>query len=394
MRVLVVQYSGDFRAAAERLEATGQETYHGHRYLLDCLEKWKSRFEAVGILCCLTPQQYHEQLPNGVEVLGAGAHPLRESRRVLRAIAEWRPTHLIVMGPITPVLKWGVRHSCQVLSIMANSFVDRPWKLAIKYCGLRRTLNGPGVAWVANHGVNACRSLISFGVTRSKVLPWDWPQRQSEGQYATRELTPPYSLLYVGLVSAEKGVGDLIRGFAKAREAGSDVELRVAGAGSVDEFRKLAEELDVADHVEFMGVLANDQVLEVMCDATAVVVPSRREYPEGLPLVIYEALLTRTPIIASDHPMFAGHLRHGETALMFSERNVDQIAARIAALLHEPTLYRALSAASEGAWRRMQNPVKWGDLISHWLEGDRGWVANRVIDKVAPDGALAMMDVS
>jgi len=42
-----------------------------------------------------------------------------------------------------------------------------------------------------------------------------------------------------------------------------------------------------------------------MRSADAIVIPSRHEYPEGLPLTIYEALAARTPIVASDHQCFS-----------------------------------------------------------------------------------------
>ena len=39
-----------------------------------------------------------------------------------------------------------------------------------------------------------------------------------------------------------------------------------------------------------------------------VIVPSRHDYPEGLPMTIYEALAMRTPLVVSDHPMIKAGL--------------------------------------------------------------------------------------
>jgi glycosyltransferase involved in cell wall biosynthesis len=117
-----------------------------------------------------------------------------------------------------------------------------------------------------------------------------------------------------------------------------------------------------------------------MRDADAVVIPSRHEYPEDLPLTIYEALAARTPIIASDHPMFLGALIDEESALIFPETNVVSLASAIARLSTDHSLYRRLSANSEQAWQALQLHVTWGDLVERWLADtpeDRHWLYDR-----------------
>ena len=49
----------------------------------------------------------------------------------------------------------------------------------------------------------------------------------------------------------------------------------------------------------------------------AVVVPSQHAYPEGLPMTIYDAYCSRSPLIASDHPMFRSKVIDDETAVVF-----------------------------------------------------------------------------
>ena len=117
-----------------------------------------------------------------------------------------------------------------------------------------------------------------------------------------------------------------------------------------------------------------------MRGADAVVIPSRHEYPEGLPLTIYEALAARTPIIASDHPMFRGALVDEESALIFPETNIVSLASAIARLSTDHSLYRRLSANSERAWQALQLHVTWGDLMERWLADtpiDRQWLFER-----------------
>ena len=101
--------------------------------------------------------------------------------------------------------------------------------------------------------------------------------------------------------------------------------------------------------------------------ADAVVIPSRHDYPEGLPLTIYEALAARTPIIASDHPMFRGALVHEESALTYPAGNAHALAEAIQRLSADATTYERLSENSEAAWRALQLPVSWGAFIERWV---------------------------
>ncbi len=382
-RILIVQYAGDYREAYHRLQATGAETYYGHRYVLEQLEGLQRDHGEVAMVCCLSPEAYHETLPNGLTVIGAKAHPKKQAGRIKQIMADWNPTHLVVLGPLTALIRWGVATNRKVLCQFADSFDIHPLMRLLKYGRLAPLLNGPGVDWISNHGVNACRSLARIGVKPDKLLAWDWPYVRRPDQTAVRTLgAGPHSLLYVGTIQPKKGVGDAIGAVAELKRRGVDVTLKIAGGGQVAAFETMATELDVADRVDFLGLIPNTTVFDAMQAATAVVVPSRHDYPEGLPLTIYESLCARTPIVASDHPMFAGHLVDRQTAMVFPAGRPQAMADSIQALLADPALYAAISEATLSAWERMQNPVKWGDVLRRWVEDtaeDRKWFsANRV----------------
>jgi glycosyltransferase involved in cell wall biosynthesis len=380
-RVMIVQWAGDFRAAWRLRQQAGGETYYGHAYILDQLERLRTSHGEVAIMCCLSPERYQEVLPNGVTVIGAKLHPKREAAAVLKLIADWDPTHLIVLGPLPRLIRWGVMTGRRVLCQFADSFDINPLVRLYRYGRLARLLNDARVEWVSNHGVNACRSLVRLGVDPAKVLPWDWPYQRRPDQTPPRTAIPEgeTSLLFVGTLQPNKGIGDTIEAVAALRRRGRAVRLRVAGGGDTDRFRALAEKSGVADLVEFLGVIPNAEVFGWMLRSTAVVVPSRHAYPEGLPLTIYESLCARVPILASDHPMFAGHLVDRETAMVFPASRPAALAAKLEELVGDPALYARLSLNAAAAWERMQNPVKWGDVLFHWLgdgPADRQWLAD------------------
>ena len=172
----------------------------------------------------------------------------------------------------------------------------------------------------------------------------------------------------MGTVTQTKGVGDIIQATANLVAQGFDVSLKIVGKGDLNFFEKLVQKLNVCDKITFTGLVDHKTILGLMRGYDLVIIPSHHEYPEGLPLTIYEALTSRTPIVASDHPMFAGRLIHNVSASIFPAKNIDMLADSIKALIVNASAYQQLSIASENAWEKLQMPVKYGQLVTAWLE--------------------------
>ncbi|CAN5614694.1 hypothetical protein BH10PSE14_BH10PSE14_31470 [soil metagenome] len=380
-RLLVVQYAGDYREADRLRREEGREIYYGHGYVLDQLAALRAQYREVGILCCLAPH-YWDRLPNGVMVLGADANPDRDPSPVLRLIEQFAPTHLLIQGPMPPLIRWGLARRVRLGVVLADSFAN-PFYRLVRFRKLPRLLNDPGVSLVANHGANAARALVALGVQADRVLAWDYPHVRTPDMFAAKTApnAAPHDLLYVGSISAKKGVGDLIRAVALLRDRLA-LRLTLAGLGKVARFTRLAERLGVSDRVRFVGLVPNGEIPAMMHAADAVIVPSRHSFPEGLPLTLYEALASRTPVIASDHPMFAGHLVNGESAMVFPASRPADLAEAIATLMTTPALYARISQSAPVAWQHMQNPLKWGEMLERWVRGsadDMTWLAGHAL---------------
>ena len=372
-RLLIVQYAGDYREADRLRRESAQETYYGHGYVLDQLAALRLQHDAVGMMCCLAPRHW-EQLDSGVTVMAAGTNPDRHAGPAIELMKLFDPTHLIVNGPMLPLIRWGMRQRIRTGVIMADSFAN-PYYRWVRFRSLPRLLNDPRVSLVANHGINAARALVEIGARADKVLAWDFPHPRGPDCFPTKNgpSGPPHELLYVGTVSRKKGVGDLLRAVARLPDAG----LTVVGLGQVARFERLAARLGIGDRVRFLGLVPNGAIPGMMHSADAVIVPSRHSFPEGLPLTLYEGLASRTPVIASDHPMFEGHLIDRKNAMVFPAGKPAALAAAVADLMSDRALYATLSHGAAEAWERMQVPVKWGEMILRWArdgDQDRAWL--------------------
>jgi glycosyltransferase involved in cell wall biosynthesis len=233
-------------------------------------------------------------------------------------------------------------------------------------------LNGPHVEGVGNHGRRSAHALLEFGVDRRRVVAWDWPHALRPHASPVKDAPPngrPWQLFYAGSVDESKGVGDLLQAVAELHRRGSDAQLQIAGNGQIARYRALAESIGISSAATLLGPRPHEEVIERMRSSDIVVVPSRHEYPEGFPMTLFEALSTRTPIVASDHPMFTESLVHGRTAMVFPAGNAVALADCVMRLRAEPPLYRALSTAAVSTWEGLQVPIEWAQLVRSWFVG-------------------------
>ncbi|ERN40586.1 glycosyltransferase [Rubidibacter lacunae KORDI 51-2] len=382
-RLLVVQYGGDYREAFKRFAAGGEETYYAQRYSVDAVAKLGERFDEVATLCCVCSEPYNELLENGVRAIGAGPQLATSGRSLVKIVKQYEPTHLVIRTPIRAILQLATRKKISTIAVLADSFSSEGLKSKIRNQRLASLLNDETVAWVGNHGTNASESLAGISVKPEKIVPWDWPHEKTPGLFSAKVFPTSKSVwevLYVGTMVESKGFGDALRAVAILKSQGDRVLLRAIGTGDIEAYTKLARDLQIEDCVEFLGLRPNREIVPAMRAADTIIIPSRHEYPEGFPMTIYEALCSRTPIVASDHPMFARKLTDRVSALIFSSGSSEGLAGCLQTLKSSPELYTRLSLASQATWDQLQVPVKWAELLNAGLSDlprDRQWLRDR-----------------
>jgi glycosyltransferase involved in cell wall biosynthesis len=309
-------------------------------------------------------------LSNGVRGIGGGLVPSFSTADLIQLVEPQRPTHLIITFPHKGLIQWALRQKIAVLPVLADSFNARGWKAKFRNFLLARLLNHRQIIWVANHNTNSSKALQAIGVRADKIIPYDWLPTITPDRFAAKTLQQndqPFTLFFAGSVTQSKGVGDVLNALALLQSRGLNVHLKLAGNGEIAHFQEQIQQLNIADRAEFLGLIPNDRVVFLMREADVVVIPSRHEYPEGLPLTIYEALCSHTPIVASDHPMFRDKLVDQVSALIFPAQDASALADRLIQLTSDPTIYNTLSANSTKAWDNLQVPVKLADLLNRWV---------------------------
>src|SRR6266545_5528907 len=105
-----------------------------------------------------------------------------------------------------------------------------------------------------------------------------------------------YDLLYVGQLIDWKGVNFLLEAMQRLRKQ-RDVHLRLVyhNAQLEAELRQQAQNLGIAEHVEFVGIRGPGELAEEYHQADLLVLPS---FADCLPSVVTEAFLCGTPVVA------------------------------------------------------------------------------------------------
>jgi glycosyltransferase involved in cell wall biosynthesis len=136
---------------------------------------------------------------------------------------------------------------------------------------------------------------------------------------------------HAAMFSNQKGQDVLIRGIAEARRQGHDVELAIAGDGSLrDKLESIAAEEGIENKVHFLGLINRTDVYQLMDAVDVYAMPSRWE---GFSAAAVEALATETACLFSKIDEF---LKPFANVAAFHEvDDVDALAARLGELLED-----------------------------------------------------------
>jgi glycogen synthase len=152
-------------------------------------------------------------------------------------------------------------------------------------------------------------------------------------------------LLFVGRIVRAKGLDVLIEALHLLRQRGLRPQLSVAGDG--DErvaLQARVVELGLQDQVAWLGVLRGARLGDAMRRHRIVVVPSRPEPPEALPLVPIESVACGCVVIASRQGGLPESV--GPCGMLVEPEDPTVLADAIAALLESPERRRRFLEAA------------------------------------------------
>jgi glycosyltransferase involved in cell wall biosynthesis len=182
-----------------------------------------------------------------------------------------------------------------------------------------------------------CQDLVNnAGKTQQRVIPNGVDVGVIRKVISAAAPRTPDKLVCAGRMVRLKGQEILIRALPRVITAHPGAHLTLIGTGpDQSRLRRLVHDLSLQKHVRFAGWLPREDTLREMATAQAVVVPSTQE---GFGLVLVEAMLCSTPVVASDIPVFREVVdKASSEVLWFPPGNAEALACELISALGSPT---------------------------------------------------------
>lgn len=384
MKLLFFQ-TGDYAEAYTRFSAGLPETYRDQKASVEYVAGLAARYDVTTLALCETV--HDTELAPQLRALGRRRADF-DAAQAAALLTELAPDIVIARAPFVPVLRHAQRHSLPTLPCFADLFQNRTGLRGLRdrwrHAELRRLLSGAHIPCVANHSLNASRSVVTgLGVPAARVVPWDWariaPTPKARDGWADAAAPTAF---FAGALSTSKGVGDCLHAVRLLRDQGISLRLSLAGGGDTAPWRAEADRLGITDQVTFLGLIPNTDVRQKMQAHDMVLVPSRHSYPEGLPNTIYEGLASRSALVISDHPAFAGRMTADLGCVVFRAGDPADLAHSIARLGRDAALYARLSEQAPQTLEGLYLGMVWAELVDTFLEdpgNTRDWVARAAL---------------
>jgi len=178
-------------------------------------------------------------------------------------------------------------------------------------------------------------SLITIGDLRERITEYGYtadnvsvitpliPANLLRGEPAINDSVT--NILYVGRLSDEKGVDDLVRAFIELGGQSSSITLHIVGSGPTSEdLVSLVRRFGLEDSIVFHGFVPKGPELWKHFErADLFVLPS---YTEGLPRVVGEAMAIGTPVIATAVGGVPQLIKDGENGLLVKPGDITALA--------------------------------------------------------------------
>ena len=185
MKILYVQYAGDFAEAYQRLYINnGKENYYGQKYSVGVVvDQARSGFNIL-VLTVKSDHYHHAKLEHNLESIGLHKDEKSYVNATKKIITDFAADLIILRTPDTKLLRFIRKKKIPVFPNLADSFEYKPKGLkgiknSIRTFLLSRELKHKSIRWIANHQLNACKSLMSIGINPKKILPYDWKHNDS-----------------------------------------------------------------------------------------------------------------------------------------------------------------------------------------------------------------------
>lgn len=217
------------------------------------------------------------------------------------------------------------------------------------------------------HRIVTLSTSVLREVKRIRYIPKDYviPHgvfccHHNEFQAKTFPKDRPVQLLFFGRLLAYKGLDLLINAYAKLKEDGRNVQLKIVGSGDDQEIRKMSENLDGVE-IDQRWVKEED-VPSVVSQSDIVVMPYREASQSG---VIPVACATGVPVVATPVGGIPEQIEQTGCGVISAAVTPAAIAGAVSRLLDDPELY---DRCAKSGMRAVDEILSWEKIGEQFAE--------------------------
>lgn len=303
-------------------------------------------------------------------------HPLRDAAALFQLYRCFQRHRFDIVHSTTPkagllcaIAGWLAR-----IPIRLHTFTGQPW---VNLTGPLRVF-AKGADWVIGHLTTRCYAdsasqrafLIAegmvaaarigvlgkgslAGVSLRRFDPARWSMADKAALRGELNIaTTSRVLLFVGRVTHDKGINELLRVFNTLRQEGRDLILLLVGPLDGEHGGGIGMALD-QPHVRHVGY--SDCPEKYMAIADLLCLPS---YREGFGTVVIEAAAMGLPTLGTRIYGLTDAVEDGVTGMLVPPRDVESLAAAMRRMLDEPGLLDRMGRAAQDRCREYFDSAK------------------------------------
>ncbi|OGX07240.1 MAG: hypothetical protein A2Y00_07035 [Omnitrophica WOR_2 bacterium GWF2_43_52] len=182
------------------------------------------------------------------------------------------------------------------------------------------------------------KKFIAFGFPQEKIFFFSYGIKHRSVSPGDKTYSPNLRIGYIGTLIPTKGVSILISAFRKIIK--KNIRLSIYGklapyAGYEAYYRQIIKSAR-DERIAFMGQFDNSKIFDILRSIDILVVPSL--WLENSPLVIHEAFISKTPVIASRIGGIPELICDGMNGLLFNPGDADDLSEKIKQVMENPEI--------------------------------------------------------
>jgi glycosyltransferase involved in cell wall biosynthesis len=193
-----------------------------------------------------------------------------------------------------------------------------------------------------------------LGAHRDYIVPLGVDDCKSSYSVSRKQDDVPV-ILFAGILSADKGLLDLLNACALMAQRVQAFRLEVMGAFESAAFERqvheLCHKLEIAPKVVFLGVCAGREKHGAFSRADVLCFPSRHP-TETFGLVIVEAMSYGLPVVATRWRAAPSIIEEGQTGFLVEIEDPQALAERLEQLIQSPTLRERMAMQARAQYLR------------------------------------------